>query len=325
MNDTSDAVGLGSPTDEETGAIAAGAPVREANRIASLDFIRGLAVMGILGANIVAFGQPMMAYFSPSLFLVDPGDPGGWQWITQFIVIDGKMRGLFTILFGAGMYLFMERAWGRGSSRWLQAWRLLVLLGFGLIHFYLIWFGDIRAGYALIGFLALGFLRFEAGTQVRLGLFGYVLGSILLAAMLSFPYLIAETSFGEGEAMAEPRADMLSGLEVQKADDARYAQLKQEGDYAGLIAARFAKQWYLPFVNPIFFVFETLPLMVIGMGLYRVGFFSGALDAGKMKLWGWIGVIAGGAGHLALGLFVQTAGFNYYAANAAFVGWSMIP
>ena len=93
------------------------APVSVTERISSLDFIRGIAVMGILVANIIAFGQPSVAYFVPSAFLVDAGDPGGWQWIAQFVLIDSKMRGLFTLLFGAGMYLFMERAWAKGATR----------------------------------------------------------------------------------------------------------------------------------------------------------------------------------------------------------------
>ena len=70
---------------------AAVAPVGVADRIDTLDFIRGLAVMGILAANIVAFGQPMEAYMYPAAFLTDAGDPGGWMWIVQFILIDGKL------------------------------------------------------------------------------------------------------------------------------------------------------------------------------------------------------------------------------------------
>jgi uncharacterized protein len=60
------------------------APVTEGSRIETLDFIRGLAVMGILAANIVAFGQPFEAYMYPTAFKVDAGDPGGWMWIAQF-------------------------------------------------------------------------------------------------------------------------------------------------------------------------------------------------------------------------------------------------
>ena len=81
------------------------------NRIVSLDFIRGIAVMGILAANIVAFGQPFSAYMYPDGFLVPHSDAEDWMWVAQFVLIDGKMRGLFTLLFGAGLYLFMEKAW----------------------------------------------------------------------------------------------------------------------------------------------------------------------------------------------------------------------
>lgn len=127
------------------------APVASAERIETLDFIRGLAVMGILAANIVAFGQPMEAYTYPAAFKTETGDPGGWMWIAQFVLIDGKMRGLFTLLFGAGLYLFMEKAWAKGATRALQAWRLVILGVFGMVHFFFIWPGDILFYYALFG------------------------------------------------------------------------------------------------------------------------------------------------------------------------------
>ena len=312
--------------DKATGeGVQHAAPVRVENRISSLDFIRGLAVMGILAANIVAFGQPGSAYFWPEAFLVDAADPGGWQWIAQFVLVDGKMRGLFTLLFGAGMYLFMERAWERGSTRWLQAWRLALLLGFGLIHFYLIWFGDILAMYAIIGWVALAFMRLQPGTQIRTGLFIYVLGCILLGGVFLVQYLIVETDFGASEAMADARQSIVQSTEKQFADEARVVAHMKSGDYAALIAERFRQQWFLPFVNPIFLFSETLPLMLIGMGLYRQGFFSGAFTPAKMKRWGWIGVIGGGALSVALGLFVQADGFSFAGDNAAFIGWSMAP
>lgn len=300
-------------------------PVRVENRISSLDFIRGVAVMGILAANIVSFGQPPSAYIWPNAFLVDPADPGGWQWIGQFVLIDGKMRGLFTLLFGAGMYLFMERAWARGSTRWLQFWRLALLLGFGLFHFYFIWFGDILAMYALIGFLAVAFMRFKPGMQMRLGLLGYALGCIFLGGVFTFQYLIMETDFGATQAMEETRAEIAQGFETTQADEAKLTPYMQSGDYAGLLAERWEQQWFFPFLNPTFFIFETLPLMLMGMALYRMGFFSGAFEPAKMKLWGWLGVATGATLFLVLGLFVRSEGFSYDVANAAFIGWSMLP
>lgn len=324
LSDNTAALASDAPLSSDA-SVAAIAPVAADERISSLDFIRGIAVMGILAANIVAFGQPGSAYMWPEAFLVDAGDPGGWQWIAQFVLVDGKMRGLFTLLFGAGMYLFMERAWARGSSRWLQVWRLIVLLGFGLLHFYLIWYGDILAMYAIIGLGAVGLMRFEPGTQIRAGLFIYALGCIFLGGVFLVQYLIVETAFGTGDEMASARDSIVQSFEKQRADEAKLAVHFQSGDYAALIAERFKQQWFMPFLNPLFLFSETLPLMLIGMGLYRQGFFSGGFSSVRMKRWGWIGLVGGGALSLAVALFVQAEGFSYAGTNAAFIGWSMAP
>ena len=164
MNDTTSDSGETNGL-EGVGAPANLGPAKGGERIGSLDVIRGLAVMGILAANIVAFGQPFSAYMFPEAFLVPTGDPGGWQWVAQFVLIDGKMRGLFTLLFGAGLYLFMERAWSRGASRWLQARRLYFLLLFGVVHFFLIWRGDILMYYAMGGLIVLLMLRLAANSR----------------------------------------------------------------------------------------------------------------------------------------------------------------
>ncbi len=301
------------------------APVAGANRIETLDFIRGIAVMGILAANIIAFGQPFNAYMFPEAFLVETGDPGGWQWIAQFVLIDGKMRGLFTLLFGAGMYLFMERAWARGGTRKLQLWRLLLLFCFGLIHFFFIWMGDILAMYGLVGFLAVACMRWSAKMQLTVGLVAYIFGALLYGAIISFPFIIAETPVGEAEEFSEFRAELQGGIDYALADDAITAELKQSGDYAGLVERRVTEEWFMIPANTMWFMFETLPLMLLGMALYRSGFFSGTLRSSKMRLWGWAGLLGGGLLHLGIGLFVKGSGFGFYAGTAAFIGWSMIP
>ncbi|MFY8049311.1 MAG: DUF418 domain-containing protein, partial [Erythrobacter sp.] len=307
------------------GASAAVAPVSAAERIDTLDFIRGLAVMGILAANIVAFGQPFDAYMYPAAFKVDAGDPGGWMWIVQFILIDGKMRGLFTLLFGAGMYLFMEKAWARGATRKLQAWRLAILMAFGMIHFFFIWPGDILFYYALFGFIALPCLKWSVKTQLRVGLAGYMLG-VLLYAGLTMPWLIVDTAFGESSPeMLAQRKEMIAEIDQTLAHSDVPNNAIASGDYATLVMHRLTEQWNEPLLNALLFGFETLPLMLIGVALYRMGFFSGAFDRAKLLRWGWIGVIAGGLVHLAIGLVVQAGGFTYYGTLAAFVAWSPLP
>jgi uncharacterized protein len=302
------------------------APVSAADRIDTLDFIRGLAVMGILAANIVAFGQPFEAYMYPAAFKTDPGDPGGWLWIAQFVAVDGKMRGLFTLLFGAGMVLFMEKAWARGATRWLQAWRLVILMAFGMIHFFLIWPGDILFYYALFGLIVLACLRWSAKTQLGVGLAGYMLGVVFYAASMSFPWAVVDTPFGASSPeMLEMRAEMVAGIETSVAHGAVPNAAIAAGDYPALVAHRLTEQWIEPWSNALFFFLETIPLMLIGVALYRMGFFSGGFARGAMIRWGWIGLIAGAAAHLAIGLAVQAGGFSFYGTLAAFMGWSPLP
>jgi uncharacterized protein len=322
MNDT-----IAPSIDENAAAVPASAiaPVGAAERIDTLDFIRGLAVMGILAANIVAFGQPMMAYFTPGKFLVPAGDPDGWMWIAQFILVDGKMRGLFTLLFGAGMYLFMEKAWARGATRWLQAWRLVILLGFGLFHFYFIWFGDILSLYALVGLIVLACLKWSIKTQLWVGLAGYMLG-VVFYAFTVFPWLVTGTALGDSSPeMAEMRDGMRAEMQSQIAEQAPVNEAIASGDYAALVAHRIGEQGLEPFTNVFLFGFETLPLMLIGIALYRIGFFSGAIAREKLVLWGWTGMIAGGLAHLAIGLLMQADGFSPFGTQAAFLGMSALP
>lgn len=306
-------------------APAAIAPVSTGERIDTLDFIRGLAVMGILAANIVAFGQPFEAYLYPTAFLTEAGDPGGWLWIAQFVAIDGKMRGLVTVLFGAGMYLFMEKAWARGATRALQTRRLLILMAFGMVHFFFIWPGDILFYYALFGLIALLCIRWSVKTQFGVGLAGYMLGVILYLG-LTYPWAITDTGFGESSPdRLEQRASMMAEVETALARSEVPNAAITSGDYGALVMHRITAQWSEPLENALLFGFETLPLMLIGMALYRMGFFSGALDRGKLLRWGWIGVIAGGLVHLAIGLVVQDGGFTYYGTLAGMIAWSPLP
>ena len=300
-------------------------PVRVEERIGSLDFTRGIAILGILLANIVAFGQPMTAYMYPDAFLVPPNDDGGWMWLTQFVLVDGKFRGLFTLLFGAGMVLFMERTWARGGTRWVQARRLFWLALFGAAHLFLVWRGDILFSYAICGFVALLCMRWEAKTQLTLGLLGFVAGSILYALSMGPLPFVADTPMGEQAAFAEMRANLEQSERDDLADGNLEAALIQSGDYAGFASHNIARHAS----DVPFFLFlwlgETLPLMLVGMGLYRMGFFSGGMSQRKLLRWGALGIVVGGALTLLIGLWTKGNGLTYYGTLAAFVGFSPLP
>jgi uncharacterized protein len=320
-----DAASLRQGQERRAGAAPGLAPVAEGERIDTLDFIRGIAVLGILPANIVAFGQPFDAYLYPAAFKVDPGDPGGWLWIAQFVLIDGKMRGLFTLLFGAGIYLFMEKASARGAGRALQAWRLVILMGFGLIHFFLIWPGDILFSYALFGLGVLACISWSIRAQLVAALGLYLLGVLIYAAMMTLPWAIVATALGDAPHMADDRARLVSAVAETLARSAVPNAAIASGDYAALVMHRLREQWSEPLSNALLFGLETFPLMLLGLALFRLGFFTGGIERGAMLRWGWAGVIAGALLHLAIGLVVQAEGFSYYGTLAAFAGWSALP
>lgn len=135
-------------------------PTKEKSRINSIDLIRGIAVLGILAINIVGMGLPDPAYFDPSSY----GGSTGWNlriFIINSVFFEGAMRGLFSLLFGAGIILFMRKKEKAGAGIELaETWykRLILLIIFGMIHAYLmVWPGDILFSYGMIALLLFPF------------------------------------------------------------------------------------------------------------------------------------------------------------------------
>src|SRR6185369_761236 len=145
------------------------APVGAADRITSLDFIRGIAVLGILASNIVTYARPNEA--RRVVALVHEVTWNEWfPWLVNYIVIDGKFRSMFAALFGVGLVVFMERARARGApARWLQLRRLFWLLLFGALHYVFLFEGDILLQYALLGMVALWMVSWNPRLLLVLG------------------------------------------------------------------------------------------------------------------------------------------------------------
>ena len=124
-------------------------------RIEVLDVMRGIAVCGILAVNILVMGTvgSTQGRTFPASWDVD------WiAWVGQRLLLEGPMRGLFTILFGAGMVMMLRRAEGAdGQALPIDVWtrRCLALLLLGVVHFLvLMWPGEILWTYGIAGFLA---------------------------------------------------------------------------------------------------------------------------------------------------------------------------
>ena len=150
-------------------------PTKSLDRIQSLDIMRGIVLFGILLMNINGMGLAG-AYGDPTV----SGGATGWNlttWIVTNLSFEGTMRALFSLLFGVGMFIFLDRLKKKGAginAVNIYFRRLTWLLVFGLIHGYLLlWTGEILYDYALMGFLVYSFRNLPPIklTYVALGLF----------------------------------------------------------------------------------------------------------------------------------------------------------
>ena len=117
--------------------------IAPAPRLVTLDFVRGVAVLGILLMNIQAFAMPDAAYVNPAAYGGARGADLAVWWI-EAVLVDGKMRGLFSWLFGASLLLVATRAQAAGESAARVHYRRMAWLAlFGVAHLGLVWDGDI--------------------------------------------------------------------------------------------------------------------------------------------------------------------------------------
>ncbi len=127
-----------------------------ATRITNLDFIRGVALLGILVINVISFGLPITALFNHSTY----GAENLLDWIViviSSVFFEYKMMGLFSMLFGVGLMIFLDNAKQKvRRPKLLSFWRNFLLLLFGIAHLS-IWEGDILITYASCAFLIILF------------------------------------------------------------------------------------------------------------------------------------------------------------------------
>ncbi|MDT0506875.1 DUF418 domain-containing protein [Novosphingobium sp. MMS21-SN21R] len=282
------------------------------SRIEAIDFLRGVAVLGILAINITGFWGPSLATFSPSIPRMDPG---GAVWFGfAFVVFEGKMRALFSLLFGASMVLFAEAAERQGADPDLsQIRRLLWLALFGYLHFALLWWGDILFTYALCGLGALALRRLSPWRLVGIAVPFYVL-SHGIEALLALPGIFTEQAVLAGIAgpadVAE-QADMMVRIGESVAADMAILQ-------AGFIEAirlKLGSAALQPLTVTLASFTETIPLMLIGMAMVRGGFFTD-WPRPRLAAVATVGIASGGAASL---LAVQWLAAHDWPPRAMFL------
>lgn len=307
------------------------------SRLVSLDAIRGVAVMGILAMNIVAFALPFSAYTNPLA-----GGPVGEldlaAWFFNFVFVDSKMRGLFSILFGASTLLVIESAAARGRSAAGAHYSRMLWLGiFGLIHYYFIWFGDILFLYAVCGVLLFAFRNLSVKALLTWAIVFFVIG-IGFFGMGWLMFAAAEAGKLPLEAAAQMQGDLARLSADMGPNSPSYAKeiARHLGSYHGIVAEKLGPRATDPFVQALMFLWETMGLMLIGMALFKSRMLTGEWDAARYRKWALAGFLIGLPPLVGLAWYQYATGFSAistFGASlslsapfdiAATVGWAAL-
>jgi uncharacterized protein len=269
-------------------------------RILALDALRGIAVIGIIGMNVLTFAMPGPAYYNPQSF-GSTSPPDYWVWLASFVFIEDKFRTLFAMLLGAGCLILIERS---GAAPWRAHYaRMAVLFAIGLVHAILLASNDVLRAYALAGLFLplLASLSARALVTVSLGLLGV---HVFLGLALLGPSLAAWVQDRQG-------SDLLLWAERQFGrDPAAITALLEQGREAfservlrrtlGIPAQMTALVAALPL---------NLSAIALGMGLWRAGMLKGEWRTFRLQRIAGLGALAALPGLLLLAGVLVTTGF----------------
>ena len=301
------------------------APQTDTSRLRTLDALRGVAVMGILLMNIFSFAMPSAAYFNPRAYRADNViDYAVWSF--NFILIDSKMRALFSLLFGASMLLFIERADASGlDSIKLHVRRMGWLFLFGALHYAFLWDGDILTLYAAVGVIAFLWHWLEPRELIKLSI-GLTLASFLLWTSVLYSFHKADAaglaSRASVEAVEARQTNLASLGEPNSSAIDDELDLFKSG-YREIVTARVFTDWAKPFRQIVSYGFETLGLIFLGMALLKNGFLRG--EWSNLAYWrvvGW-GYGVGVGGMSILWLIIWRSGFDVMTTGGAVLLWSL--
>ena len=296
------------------------------DRHVTIDAVRGVAVMGILLMNVVAMGMPEAAYMNPRAYGGAEGLDLG-VYLVNFVLFDGKMRGLFSFLFGASMLLVIERAEAKGESRARVHYaRMVVLLAFGLAHLWLIWWGDIINHYALIGMIAFFFRRARVRTLIVVGLV-FVLVELLIVGMFTAGVGFVEAGAsrpGAAPQLIAQYREMQNSVGIPSPEFIRRDPDIHRGGWWAMVGALFPKLVWFPLATVFQVGAETLAYMLFGMAAYRTGLFTGAWERARYLRWMAIGFGIGIPSYCLMAWALVAADFSMTAVVGLVIGASTI-
>ena len=246
-------------------------------RIVTIDTVRGVAVTGILLMNIVSFAMPMAAYADPMVYGGATG--ANWAvWAVNYVIADGKFRGLFTMLFGASTVLIAERAATAGNSPVRVHLARMFWLGvIGMIHAYFIWYGDILVLYAVCGAIAFAAWRWPPRLLLMLGV-ALLIAQLVIGLASHRALTLMQTRASQADATQAVRQEWNDvRMQFEVPDTMRDEEIiAYRGGYRENLAQRVPTAFFFQTQLELLSIPDTIALIMIGMALFRLGFFSGS-------------------------------------------------
>ncbi len=235
------------------------------HRIQALDFFRGFALLGIFMVNLPLMVQPFSLIFIEDHTFVASAD--FYTKIGIQLFFEGKFFVIFSFLFGAGFYFFLENK--KELAQTFYSRRLFFLFGIGVLHISFLWVGDILLFYSIMGFLLLLFKR-KSNTFILRS----IIISLVLPALFSFSlYGILEVLKSFPDIKNEMEKSMLLDWEQSKERVSYLFEVYSQGPYSESIQSRWSE--YLDLLMGIFFFYPvSFAMFLLGYLSARNSFFQ---------------------------------------------------
>src|SRR5688572_4592606 len=298
-------------TDPQTTTLAA--PVSQQERITILDSLRGIAILGILLMNIPGFGLPYVQTSDPSVL-----NETGINYKTWYVVdwaFTGTQRAIFSMLFGAGMILFITKLENRMNGMQPAVYffrRQMWLLAFGLFNaFVLLWFWDILYAYAIFGMLLFVFYRKSPKVLLILAFVSLLLMTLRdnvdlyrNKKAISKGELVANIDTTQTKWTVQQKEDFeaMNGIKEESSKETKLKKSEKEirgvaGDYASLYKVQSEKSMHVELYYTYLYAWDLTLFMFLGMAFFKNGILTGNASS---KIY-WLLFIGG----LSLGLLLS--------------------
>jgi uncharacterized protein len=292
-------------------------PVSQQERITILDSLRGIAILGILLMNIPGFGLPYAQTADPSIFNETGANYKTWYWVEW--ALSGTQRAIFSMLFGAGIILFITKLEKRMTGMEPAIYffrRQMWLLAFGLFDaFVLLWFWDILFAYAIFGMFLFAFHRLSPKKLLILAFACLLLMTVRENVdlyrnknIISKGEQVAKIDTTQTKLTIQQQEDLaaMNGLIEKSSREAKVKVSEKEirnvtGNYASVYKTLSEKSVHVELYYTYFLIWDVILFMFLGMAFFKNGILLGKAS---ITIY-WIFFVGGFALGLLLSYFTQ--------------------